>query len=113
MNPRRGELYRLKRDDLGKQRPIVIVSNATLNGGHNVVAVPFYSQQLAKRAKQPWCAIYSAGEGGLEMDSAAKTDEITLVDKLHIDLASGPIGKFTDEQMDRLAAALKWSLDIV
>lgn len=112
MNPRRGELYRLKGDDLGKQRPVIVISNETLNGGHSVVAVPFYSQQLAKRAQQPWCVMYSAGEGGLDKDCVAKTDEITLIDKLEIDLASGRIGRFSDEQIDRLVTALKWSLGI-
>ncbi len=112
MIPKRGEIYRLKRDQTGKSRPVFILSNNALNGGHSVIAIPFYSQKLDKRATQPWCAIFSTGEGGLEKNSAAKTDEITLLDKLNLDLAKGPIGTFNDEQMNRLLKSLKWSLDI-
>lgn len=112
MKPRRGEIYRLKENGDRKPRPIVIISNNILNGGDGVVAVPFYSRQLAKRKNEQWCAMYSAGEGGLEKDSAAKTDQITLIDKLDIDLAAGPIGEFDRHQMDRLLDALKWSLKI-
>lgn len=104
--PKRGEIYLQKKDS----RPVVILSNNILNGGHSVVAVPFYSQQLEKRAKQPWCAMFQAGEGGLDKDCAAKSDEITLIDKLDIHLARGPIGTLNDEQMNRIVDALKWSL---
>ena len=102
MNPNRGEIYLLKKDETGKSRPIVILSNNSLNGGHSVVAVPFYSQQLEKRSKQPWCAVFSAGEGGLDRDCVAKTDEITLIDKLHINLAAGPIGELDEDQLNRI-----------
>lgn len=112
MTPKRGEVYLEKKDETGKARPLVIISNNKLNGGHSVVAIPFYSQQLEKRATQPWCAIFQAGEGGLDRDCAAKTDEITLIDKLYINLAHGPIGTLDDEQMNRIMTALKWSLDM-
>lgn len=112
MNPKRGEIYLLKRDAAGKQRPVVVVSNDILNHGNTVLVVPFYSQQLEKRATQAWCAMFQQGEGGLERDCAAKADQITLVDKLEIDLASGVVGRFNDLQMERLVRAIKWSLSI-
>ena len=112
MNPRRGELFLLKPDHLGKQRPVVIVSRDALNGGHSVLAVPFYSQQLSKRQAQSWCAFFRAGEGGLSLDCVAKTDEVSLIDKLDVDLAAGPIGRFDKSQLDRVIQAIKWSLEI-
>jgi mRNA-degrading endonuclease toxin of MazEF toxin-antitoxin module len=110
--PQRGQLFRLKPDTQGKSRPIAVVSNNALNGGHSVVAVPFYSRQMAKRTAQPWCCSFSSGEGGLPQDCVAKTDEISLIDKLEIDLQTGPIGSFDAAQMARLEHALKWSLVI-
>jgi mRNA-degrading endonuclease toxin of MazEF toxin-antitoxin module len=105
MNPKRGQLYRLK-----DRRPIVIVSRDRLNGGHSVLAVPFYSQQLEKRSQQAWCALFHSGEGGLDRDCVAKADQVTLVDKCDINLAEGPIGQFDEAQMARLIRAVKWSL---
>lgn len=60
---------------------------------------------------QPWCAFFTAGEGGLSVDCVAKTDQLTLIDKTNIDFRAGPIGEFDDGQMQRFMAAIKWSLD--
>lgn len=95
----RGQIFLLKPDQFGKQRPVVIVSRDPLNAGHSVIAVPFYSQQLQKRAQQPWCVLFKAGEGGLTMDCVAKTDQLSLIDKVSIDIAKGPIGAFDTAQM--------------
>jgi mRNA-degrading endonuclease toxin of MazEF toxin-antitoxin module len=114
MRPNRGEIYALKGgpDSGGKRRPVLIISNDVLNGGHSVLAIPFYSQQLDKRRGQKWCAEFAAGEAGLAKDCVAKTDEITLIDKLDIDLANGYVGKLDDSQLQRVIEALKWSLVI-
>lgn len=111
--PRRGEIYRLKPlPPLGKPRPVLVISRDELNLGHSVVAVPFYSQQLAKRTSQKWCVFFYKGEGGLEVDCVAKTDEVSLIDKLHLNLAAGPIGTFDTHQLSRVTAALTWSLQL-
>lgn len=102
MKPKRGELYRLKSDRVGKPRIIVIVSHDILNGGHCVLAVPFYSQQMDKRRHQQWCSEFARGEGGLDCDCVAKADELSLIDKLDINLAQGPIGAFDNAQMSRV-----------
>lgn len=112
MRVQRGEIYKLKADGTGKQRPVVIVSRDDLNGGHSVLAVPFYSQQLDKRSQQAWCAFFAAGEGGLSKDCVAKTDQVSVIDKLDLELQSGPVGIFDDAQIQRLMTALKWSLQI-
>ena len=105
-------MFLLKPDAESKQRPIVIVSRDPLNGGHSVLAVPFYSQQLSKRKDQDWCEPFYAGEGGLDRDCVAKADEVSLIDKLDIDLARGALGEFDGPQMTRLARAIRWSLHI-
>jgi|GEM_PF-1976337 len=112
MFPKRGDLYRLKSDRVGKSRPIVVVSRDALNSGQCVLAIPFYSKQLQKRRLQKWCVFFAKDEGGLDCDSVAKTDELTLIDKLSIKISDGPIGTFDESQMKRLVDALKWSLDI-
>lgn len=108
----RGQIYFLKPDKSGKSRPVVVVSNDLLNGGHSVLAIPFYSQQLQKRSTQQWCVQYAAGEGNLPKDCVTKTDQLTLIDKADIDIAQGPIGRFTDAQLARLADGIKWTLSI-
>jgi mRNA-degrading endonuclease toxin of MazEF toxin-antitoxin module len=52
------------------------------------------------------------GEGNLDKHCVAKTDEVSLIDKLDIDLAHGYVGEFDDRQMQRVVEALKWSLRI-
>jgi mRNA-degrading endonuclease toxin of MazEF toxin-antitoxin module len=112
MNPKRGQLYALKDKGQadGKPRPVLIMSVNALNGGSSVVAIPFYSQQLEKRSAQDWCVRFYAGEGNLEKDCVAKTDEISLIEKIDLSLANGPIGSFDDAQMQRVVQALKWTL---
>lgn len=106
----RGQICFLKPDQTGKSRPIVIVSNDLLNGGHSLLAIPFYSQQLQKRSTQQWCVQYAAGEGNLPKDCVAKTDQLKLIDKSDIELANGAIGQFTDAQLVRLMDGIKWTL---
>lgn len=48
-SPRRGEIYRLKSDAVGKPRPVLIVSRNELNSGIYVVAIPYYSEQVESR----------------------------------------------------------------
>ena len=62
------------------------------------------------RKSQGWYALFYAGEGNLDRNCVAKTDEVSLIDKLDRDLAKGPIGQFDKHQMARVVEALKWSL---
>lgn len=109
--PKWSQLYLLKKNDQGKQRPILVISRNQLNGGHSVSTVPFYSQQLEKRKSQPWCAFFHKGEGGLDKDCVAKPDEMTPLDKTYIDFARGTIGEFDEHQMERVLNALRWAVN--
>jgi mRNA-degrading endonuclease toxin of MazEF toxin-antitoxin module len=62
--PKQGEIYRLKRRGAeGKARPVLVVSRNELNRGHSLLVIPFYSQQLDKRASLPWCRLFHVREG--------------------------------------------------
>lgn len=111
--PQRSELYWIPlefEEDGEKARPIVIVSRDELNRGDRVLAVPFYSQQVEKRAKQSWCAQFKAGEGGLKKDCVAKGDEIQLIDPIEILWRRGRLGRFSADQMNRVITAVRHAL---
>jgi mRNA-degrading endonuclease toxin of MazEF toxin-antitoxin module len=111
--PQRSDLYWIPleiEEDGDKERPIVIVSRDELNRGDRVLVVPFYSQQLEKRAKQKWCALFKAGESGLKKDCVAKGDEIQLIDPMEILWARGKLGRFNAEQMARVILAVRHAM---
>jgi hypothetical protein len=83
-----------------------------MNRGHSLLVVHFYSQQLEKQSGLPSCSLFHVGEGGLDRECVAKADELTRIDKLLIDLAAGPIGEFSQTQMERVATALLWALQL-
>lgn len=105
-----GELYYLKRDSADKRRPIVIMSREELNRGYTVLAIPCSASHVEKKRKRQSCAFFQKGEGGLRFDSVAMADKIALVEKSEILLSGGPIGMFNDNQMQRIFAALQWSI---
>jgi mRNA-degrading endonuclease toxin of MazEF toxin-antitoxin module len=114
---KRGEIYHLKgtgnaTEIDGKPRPILIVGRNELNGGHSVLAVPFYSQQLDRRSGFKSCVLFRAGDSSLLKDCVAKTDEITLVHMSKIDIAAGPVDTVSDRTMERIDDALRWSLGL-
>lgn len=111
--PQRSELYWIPlevEEDGEKERPIVVVSRDELNRGGRILSVPFYSQQLEKRAKQSWCALFNAGEGGLKKDCVAKGDEIQLIDPMEILWIRGKLGRFNADQMARVILAVRHAL---
>ena len=111
--PQRSDLYWIPlevEEDGDKERPIVVISRDELNRGDRILAVPFYSQQLEKRAKQKWCALFKAGEGGLKKDCVAKGDEIQLIDPAEILWARGKLGRFNAEQMARVTLAVRHAM---
>lgn len=101
-----GDVYCLFSDDVGKPRPVVVVSREELNGGDSVVVIPFTSKQLEKRKQLAYCAFFAAGAFGQHVDCVAKTDLITLMDKSEINFAGGKIGTLTATQMRKVFQAL-------
>jgi mRNA-degrading endonuclease toxin of MazEF toxin-antitoxin module len=110
--PDRGEVYRLKQDEAGKPRPVVIVSRRQMNAGISVVVVPFTTQQMEKRIHQPSFVLFEAGEGGLTERCLAKCGDIGLIKISALQLPEGRLGHFDDAQMARLMDGVKWVLEI-
>ena len=109
----RGQLFLLlpdADDPEQKQRPVVIISRDDLNGGHSVLAIPFYSQQLDKRRSQENCVFFRAGEGGLSKACVAKPPPPQLIRKTELDSTIGPIGRFNAAQMAKRVLAVRYSV---
>lgn len=75
-SPNRGQILLMKKDSVGKERPILLVSPHFLNGGYFVRGVPFTSQQIDKRKAWETCVFFQRGEFGLELDCVAMTSEL-------------------------------------
>lgn len=108
--PQRGNIYRLLRDIAGKRRPVVIISRTELNRGTTVVAIPLTTAQFDKRLNQPSIVLLEAGEGGLTEPSLAKCGDIGSIRIADLDIANGPLGILDESQIERLRAAVLWSL---
>ncbi|HVA46478.1 MAG TPA: type II toxin-antitoxin system PemK/MazF family toxin [Pirellulales bacterium] len=104
----RGQVFLLKPEADGKQRPTVVVSRDDQNRGHSVVVMPCYSQQLEKRSKLPYCVLLKAGEGGLDKDCVVKADEVSTLDKSRFDVGRGAIGRLKPARMAEILAALRY-----
>ena len=86
------------------------MSRDDLCRGDQVLAVPFYSQQLERRRNQPFCAVLDRGAGGLEKDSAAKGDEISYIDKDEIDFERGSLGRLNATEMQAVIRAVRYAM---
>jgi mRNA-degrading endonuclease toxin of MazEF toxin-antitoxin module len=110
--PRRGCIYRLKSDRVGKTRPVLIVSPTAHNKGAWCLAAPFYSEQIETRRKFPFCVVFAEGEFGLEKECALKLDEVSLFKQSELRLADGMVGEVSDERMQDVDRALLSALGI-
>lgn len=108
--PRRGEIYRLQSDSVGKPRPVLIVSRNELNSGIYLLAIAFYGEQLDKRAKLPQWVMFQQGEFNLTKDCAANASSITQFKMRDLRLAEGPVGEVSHERMAEIDRALAYSL---
>jgi mRNA-degrading endonuclease toxin of MazEF toxin-antitoxin module len=111
-SPRRGQVFRLKSDPVGKPRPVLIVSIDSLNGGLYLLTVPFYGDEDGRRRHLKSCAFFSRGEYGLEKDCVAKADEISMLRASEIKLAEGPMAELDEDGMRRVAEALSYCLGL-
>lgn len=107
MKFKRGQVWLLKDDGHGKQRPAIIVSNDTINRSNAVMVVPLTSQQIATRDQYDWCVKFYHGEFGLTADSIAKADAIAIRPVSTLDRK---IGELSLEQMRDLETAMKSAL---
>lgn len=111
-SPRRGQIFRLQSDSVGKKRPVLVVSPTHLNGGIYVLAVPFYSQQIEKRRELKNCVIFSSGQFGLDADCVAITNQVTVTKVSDLRMSEGALGEIDEEKMAEVEASLLYSLGI-
>ncbi len=111
-SPRRAEIYRLKKDPVGKKRPVLVVSRNELNGGHYLLAIPFYSAQTAEKSRHPTAIPFAQGEFGLEKDCVAKADEVTQYRMSDLTLAEGPLGTVDPARMAAVDKAIAYVFNL-
>ena len=112
--PKRGEIYLIddEEDVNNDGRPFVVISANAINGGHSVLIVPFYSQQIEERTSREYCVLFYKNEAGLSKTCVAKCDEMGLLNKTVINWSVGPIGQMDDGQLKRLMEGCKYAIGI-
>jgi mRNA interferase MazF len=106
--PRRGEIWLAAVPDETKRRPCVVLSADWLNQhALDVTVVPVTS---VARSTFPTRIPLAAGEGGLHLDSWAKCDQVTTVNKSR--LVRGSFGQLSQARMAEIADAVRLALDL-
>jgi mRNA interferase MazF len=106
--PRHGEVWLAAMPDESKRRPCVVLSADWLNQfALDVMVVPVTS---VARGNFPTRVELPAGEGGLRVDSWAKCDQVTTVNKRR--LTGEPFGHLSQAKMQEIADAVRLALDL-
>ncbi|GIP24465.1 MULTISPECIES: type II toxin-antitoxin system PemK/MazF family toxin [Paenibacillus] len=110
-----------------EERPVVIISNNTVNStSGNVIVVPLTKNLKAKtnfKTKQPVLTrdgkpvprfqshyfLFASKYDFLAFDSAAKTEETTSVSKVRL---KEHLGNLDEEDINRLETRMKWTLGL-
>lgn len=108
--PRPGEIYAASLDG-SEPHLVIVVSREDLNRGHYVTIVPVTSRRFELRSMLPNCLPFSAGEFAFGSDCVAQAENITLLEKGWIDLASGPLGRLDSARMRGLIHAIGYVID--
>ena len=114
MNIRRGEIYWVNLDpvigsEIGKKRPVIIISNNKNNEFANTVnIIPLTSENLKKT--YPHEVLITKGDGNLEKNSKAKCDQIRTIDKKRL---LGLIGEINKDTLKRIEIAIKIQFDLM
>jgi mRNA-degrading endonuclease toxin of MazEF toxin-antitoxin module len=86
-----GEIYVADLPEAGPH-PIIIVSRVDLNRGYYALGVICTSARFPTRSKLPSCVPFRAGQFGFTVDCVAQCENILSIEKMQLDLDSGPIG---------------------
>ena len=106
--PRRAEVWLVAVPDETKRRPCVVLSANWLNQhALDVTVVPITS---VARGSFPTRVPLAAGEGGLHIDSWAKCDQVTTVNKSR--LVGSSFGQLSQARMQEIADAVRLALDL-
>ncbi|MDX2221437.1 MAG: type II toxin-antitoxin system PemK/MazF family toxin [Rhodospirillaceae bacterium] len=109
----RGDIHYARLDpvvgsEMGKSRPVVIVSNDTNNKHNDTVTVMPLSTNL--RRVYPFEVLVKAAHTGLKKDSKVLAQQIRTISKLRI--SPDCIGGIYDERLKAVEAAMRLHLDL-
>jgi len=113
MTVRRGEVYFIDlsptsgREQAG-QRPVLVVSNDSLNARPLVVAVVPGTRGSHIPADYPGNVRVAPGEANLPQETVFMTFQIRALDPNRF--SSQPVGRLSDERMAEVDQALAWTL---
>ena len=113
MTVRRGEIYFVDlsptsgREQTGR-RPVLVVSNDTLNARPLVVAVVPGTRGAHVPADYPGNVRIAAGEANLPQETVFMTFQIRALDPTRF--SSPPVGRLSEQRMAQVDEALAWSL---
>lgn len=108
---RPGEIYWADLSGGAGRRPVIVVSREALNRGNFVLAVPFTTQQLARRRTLSHNVFFGIGEFGLLEDSVAQCEALLTVGRDELDLIYGPLGTLDDLALRSVIKAIGAVLD--
>lgn len=111
--PRQREVYlsrALRQSGDTKKRPVVVVSLNIRNQYSSTVLVVPFSSDTQSAVNNPTRVLIPAGEGGLELDSAAMCDVITNIEKRYLE--RGPYGQISPEYLERIQRGIQVALGV-
>lgn len=109
---RRGDVFVANLDptigvEIKKKRPVVVVSNDTINQFSRLVIVVPLTTNISRLS--PSHVLMPKGEGGLGQDSKALTEQIRAMDKLRL---TTRIGTLSARFLHLIEQAIRNSLDM-
>jgi len=93
--------------EIKKARPVVVVSNNVINQRSQLVIVVPMTTNIERLS--PSHVLIPRGEGGLDQDSKALTEQIRAMDKQRL---TGKVGNLSERFLRLIEQALRNSLDM-
>jgi mRNA interferase MazF len=115
MNVSRGDVYFIElgptfgREQSGR-RPVVVVSNDTINAKPLVILVVPGTRAIKSPVSSPANVFVPQGEANLPQDTVFLTFQAKAIDASRI--KTSPVGTLSAQSMEKLSKALAWSFDI-
>lgn len=105
-----GEIYIADFPEAGPH-PVIVVSREDLNRGYYALVVVCTSSRFSVRSELPSCVPFRAGQFGFTVDCVAQCENILSLDKMQMELDSGPIGRLDEETLREVIKAIGYVLE--
>lgn len=105
-----GEIYMADFEE-GGWHPVIVVSRETLNRGNYVLVVVCTSARFATRLNLPNCVPFQAGQFGFTKDCVAQCENLLLLHKTQLNLASEPMGVLDIANLHKVIKAIGYVLE--